>query len=184
MPKTYEPGDRGKRYTREPGKYSEIRYAWASTEIGKFIILVGDQSRETGDDVVLYIPRAGKLPDLTLSLTHCTEQELEAVKDIIDSAFEWARPIVQLRDKEAQDAWNKGDDSFARNYRPVPQLVYRKRPNAEHSLGVHERSTRVPEGDRRATDSDGGVRGIGDELAEPDSSEDGSKDNGTQVNES
>lgn len=184
MPKSYQPGHRrsdlGQNMSAEgPTRYSESRYAWVRTEAGQFVILVGNQSNEAGHDVVLYHPRPGRQRPLTISLTSLTEQELDAMEDLFKSAFEWARPVVQQRDKEANDAWSSGDDSVPRNYRPVPQLVYRKRPELQHGEELLQRPEDVPGGDRGAVDRDGGVRGAGDELAQPDSGEGAAEDDGT-----
>lgn len=161
MPKNYNLGKRNAGLKR----FTEGRYAWCKVVFGEFIILVGDESGESTEDVVLFHPRPSTIPNVTLPLTNLTEEELDAFESIVTSAIAWARPVVKKRDTEAQDAWNNGDDSNPRNYRPVPQLVYRKRPQSEHSEGVHERPEGVREGGGR-TSQDDGVRGAGDELAQ------------------
>lgn len=186
MPKSYQPGHRrkdlGENMTADgPKRYSDSRYAWVRTEVGQFVILVGDQSNEVGTDVVLYHPRPGNQRAVSIVLTSLTEQELDALEDLFKSAFEWARPVVKQRDQEAEDAWQQGDDSVPRHYRPDAQLVYRKRPQPEHGEELHERSTTVPEGGRRGPDFDGGVRGTGDELAEPHSGSSVTQDDGSET---
>lgn len=133
------------------------------------MILVGDDSG-SGSDVILFHPRPGRVPDVALNLSNLTAEELDAVEELLTTALKWARPVVERRDKEAKDAWDAGDDSYSRNYRSVPQLVFRKRPEWEHGEGLHERPEGVSEGGgRERSDSQGGVRGAGNELAEPDS---------------
>lgn len=179
--KRYYPGNRRsdlRLEKGEPKKYSENRYAWVKTSNGQFVILVGTDSGESGNDIVLFSPRPGKVPDFAINLSSLTLEELEAMETLIKTAFEWARPICKLRDQEAQDAFNAGDDSITRVYRAVPQLVFRKRAEFQHNQGVLQRSKPVPEGDRGGLDSDGGVRGTGDELAEPDTVPDGAEDDG------
>lgn len=182
MPQSYQPGHRRKDLKKPASagseQYSDTRYAWARTHVGQFVILVGDESNETGPDVILYIPRPGKMPDVTIALSSLTEQELDALETLVTEAFKWARPVVQKRDQEAQRAWNEGDDSFTRNYRPVPQLVFRKRPGEEHGQELQQRPESIPDSSRRDSDSDGGVRGTSDELVEPHERSSNAQDDG------
>jgi hypothetical protein len=136
MPKSYQPGQRQKKYGTNH-QLSESRYAWVTCEDGKYMILVGNDEG-SGSDVVLFIPRAGRIPDVSISLTNMTEPELNAVEQLFRTALAWARPVVERRDKEAQDAWDAGDDSHTRNYRGLPTVVYRKRPEREHSSWILE----------------------------------------------
>jgi hypothetical protein len=178
MPESYQPGQRVRKYGQNH-QISENRYAWVQCEIGKFLILVGEDEGH-GQDVVLYHPKPGRLPDVAIKLTDLTEPELLAMKELFDSAFEWALPVVTRRDKEAEDAWNEGDDSHVRNYRPAPTVVYRKRPVSEHGEGVHQRSSGVPEGSGGEPDGDpGGVRGAGDVVPEPVQVQGESEDDGS-----
>lgn len=166
MPESYKPGSRRKAFGQNH-QFAENRYAWVTVDIGKFLILVGNDSG-SGSDVVLFHPRPGRMTDVSLSLSNLTMEELDAMEELFKTAFDWARPVVERRDKEAQDAWESGDDSYSRNYRAVPQLVFRKRPEWEHGESLHERPAGVPEGGGGGGgDSQGGVRGAGDELAEP-----------------
>ena len=168
MPNSYQPGQRQRKYGQNH-KITENRYAWVQCEAGKFLILVGNDEGH-GQDVVIYHPKPGKQPDLSIKLTDLTIPELEALRDLFVTALDWARPVVERRDKEAEDAWNAGDDSHTRNYRPLPTVVYRKRPVAQHGEELLVGSEGVPEGGgERWSDNPGGVRGAGDELAEPQS---------------
>lgn len=181
MPESYQPGARKAVYGQNH-RITENRYAWVTCEAGKFLILVGDDEGH-GSDVVLYHPRPGKQPDVAIKLSSLTMPELEALREIFVTAFEWAKPVVERRDKEAEDAWNQGDDTHTRNYRPLPTVVYRKVPVTEHGQSIHERPERIPEGSRRERDGDsGGVRGAGDELAEPDSQQPVTQDDSTETN--
>lgn len=178
MPKSYQPGERNPRYGKNH-QLTENRYAWVMCEDGKYMILVGNDEGH-GQDVILFSPRPGKMPDLSVALTNLTVPELDAVEELFKTALEWARPVVERRDKEAQDAWDAGDDSFTRNYRGLPTVVYRKRPESQHSEGLHERPEGVPEGDGGEPGESGGVRGTGSELAEPDEVNGSSEDHCTQ----
>lgn len=180
--RSYRPGVRNvdlEKRTRD-GLMSESRWAWVRVVTGQFVILVEDS--KIGRTIRLYHPTRGRPVDW--NLTALTEEELLKLKELFDSAFEWALPEVQRRDKEAADAFAKGDDSHARIYRQAPQLVYRKRPEQEHGEGVQQRPSGVPQGDSGGVDLDGGVRGLGDGLAEYDSGEGGSQDDGPKVDKS
>ena len=175
MPESYQPGARQPKFGKNH-QVTESRYAWVITESGKFLILVGNDEG-SGEDVVLYGPRPGRISDISISLTNLTEAELDALETLFKTAFEWARPVVMRRDKEAQDAWDAGDDSYTRNYRGLPTVVYRKRPSLEYSEGLRERPEGVLEGDGGSGGSVG-VRGTGSELVEPDSEGSVSEDDG------
>lgn len=162
------------------GKITHARLAWANTDQGEFVILQHeeDETPEYGQDIQLYMVKPGR-PPLAMILTRLTGPELDAVEKILQLVVEYARPIVKRRDKEAQDAWANGDDTFRRIYRRAPELVDRKRPVGEHSEGVQQRPEGVSEGDRRDVDPDGRVRGAGNELAESDSDNSGAEDDWT-----
>jgi hypothetical protein len=120
---------------------SKNRWAWCSVYFGQFVIWAdfikdekGDDTEEIGDIKLVYpIP---KRPAVSWNLTALTVEELDAVKDIIDTAFGLARPYCEQRDKEAADAFAEGDDSHSRIYRAVPQLVYREGPVREYREGL------------------------------------------------
>ena len=145
MPKNYQPGQRNKKFGVNH-QITENRYAWVRVETGNYMILYGEDNG-SGSDVVIYNPRPGKIPDLAINLSNLTIEELTALKALFDKAFEWAEPVVKQRDKEAQDAWENGDDSHSRNYRPLPVVVWRKEPKREHDESLRERPSGVPEGD-------------------------------------
>jgi hypothetical protein len=182
MPESYQPGHR-QRKLGVNHQIQENRFAWVQVENMKYLILVGNEEKsESGPDVVLFRPMAGRLPDHVMNLTNLTEPELMALKELFDSAFEWALPVVKLRDKEANDAYEQGDDSYIRSYRAVPTVVYRKRPQFEYREGVLDGSEDVsPSVGSRGTDLDGGVRGAGSGMAEHDPNESEPEDYGTSI---
>lgn len=181
--RSYRPGHRrsdlGKDFSQQ-GIMSESRWAWVRVAIGQFVILVDEDDNEEIKKIRLFHPIQNSRP-INWVLTALTEEELLKLKELFDAAFEWALPIVRLRDKEAADAFEAGDDSHARVYRQVPQLVFRKRPVGEHGSRVLQRPEGVSDGDGRAVSRDGGVRGSGDELVEHDSEGDGPENNWPQV---
>lgn len=169
MPESYQPGRRGPNKNKYDGKISANRFAWVVMANLNYTILVGDEdATEVGTDVVLFRPMPGRVPSHSLNLTNLTEPELDALEQLFKDAFEWARPVVQRRDKEARDAWDQGDDSHVRNYRAAPTVVYRKRPVSQHGEGVFDGSEGVPSSGRSDGDLDDGVPGTSPGMAEPD----------------
>jgi len=110
-----------------------------------------------------------------------TAEELNAIEELISTAIAWARPVVELRDKEAKDAQEAGDDSYSRLYRAVPSVVYRKRPGYEHDPSLLGRPEGVSEGDGGDLGEDGGIRGTGDGMAEPDEGGSSAEDDSEKV---
>jgi hypothetical protein len=176
MPESYQPGQRKRQYG-ENHKIAETRAAWVNTEATKAVILLGED-KGSGPDVVLFLPRPGRIPDVAINLTNLTEPELTALSDLFEAAFIWARPVVRQRDKEADDAWQNGDDSYSRSYRPLPTVVYRKRPEYEHGESVRERLEGVPEGSGgERADLARGIRGPSFLVAELDEAKGFPEDN-------
>lgn len=150
------------------------RIAWLRVAIGQFIILrhpKDDEDKEAGPTVRLYLPRPGARP-MQYNLTALTKQELDWLRDLLNLACDLAEPIVEHRDKVAQDAFDNGDDSFARIYRQVPQLIVRERAFEGHGEGVYDGSSGVPFSEWRGGRKARGVRRTGDELA-PDEQDEG-----------
>jgi hypothetical protein len=182
MPEHYEPGPRNKRF--KSGTVPDSNYAWLDFHLGKFIILVGDKQTnevQPGDDVVLYWPRPGKIPNVSIPLTDLTREELDQLKELIDLAYEWAGPTVDERDEVAEHAFQNGDDSVTRKYRRLPSLVVRKRPGGEHGEGIHGRPEGIPEGVRRRGNREVRIRGTRSELASDESQQGQPQDNGETI---
>jgi hypothetical protein len=117
--------------TQTRGKLSRNRWAWCKVYFGDIIIWIDyikNQDHTETDivgDIKLIYPQPNRAP-VSWNLTSLTTDEIDAFKEIIDTAFAMARPICEWRDKEAADAFAKGDDTHARIYRAIPQLVYRE----------------------------------------------------------
>ncbi len=174
--------DEIRKQARGSAKLVEERRAWVRCVFGEFIIY--DQSMTTDPD-----PEAGERIQLTYrdgrkysrwNLTTLTTEELDAVKKLFDMAFDLARPICEERDKEAQHAFENGDNSFARIYRQSPLFVDRSRPIGEHSPSLRNGPAGVPGLDSEPGD-DGGLRRAGDDVAEPLPHDVGSQDDGAQT---
>lgn len=187
--RSYKPGYRNKPdYDKEPGRFAEGRWAWVTVYFGQFVIW-GDwkkDSKGNQTDEVKDIKLIHPVPNrqaVSWTLTACTEEELISMKHLFDTAFEWALPIVRQRDKEAQDAFEAGDDSHSRVYRQVPQLVYRSGPESKHGQSVQHGSENASGVLPDDGDSDGDVRGSGDEVDERDEAASSPKDNWPKVDQ-
>lgn len=187
----FRPGHRSNPQARGTGKLSDRRYAWLSTTIGQFVIMYFDENNEdnldeeTGPTIRLFLPRHGGRP-ISFNFTALTHEEFVLLKQFFDILFELAEPVVLERDRVAQDAAAEGDDSFARLYRAVPRLVVRERTIRKDGSGISSGSTDVLNGSGVAgndssSDLNGGVRGTGDELADDESEEGSTENNGTKT---
>lgn len=153
-----------KRVGSRSGKYGSKRaidddsVAWAFNESGKFTIFLRENEKgESGPDIVMSCVQQGRYGGSSVAITDMTEEELNSLKVLFAEAAEWALPVIRRRDAEAQDEFDKGNDTFKRIYRQVSQLVFRQRPSSEHREGVFDGSEDVHEGGSRRDDSDGGV---------------------------
>ncbi len=170
----YRPGSRDPKYNGE-GRLRENVIAYLSTFIGKFSIEVyepittedgySEVRVESGNNVRLAICAVnGRTYRYNFSaLTH---DELVNLKQLFDMLFDEVEPIVLARDREAQDAYENGDDSFARVYRSVPRLVVRKRSIGVDSQGLLRGPEGNAEGHEVGVDSDGLPRGDGGDMAD------------------
>lgn len=131
-------------------QYGPNRYAWLS--IGRIEIVLYDGNdrseykggtqgdRDEEEPVLpsyadglgvralrLAIRRIGQRP-LTLSLTYYTVKELQAMRELINEAFDLAIKRSTILDQAAEEATTRGDDSIPRVYRPDPSII--RRPSA------------------------------------------------------
>lgn len=181
----FRPGHRDNPQLRGSGKMSENRFAWLRTVIGQFTIMKYEPSEEDADaeygpTVLLYIPRPGGR-DISFNLTALTKEELDAIEEFFNLLIAEARPVVADRDRIANEALEAGDDSHARVYRQVPQFIVRKRSKRQDNQGVHDGSQDVSPRDGRDGNLDDGVRRVGNELVDSESSEAGSEDDGSST---
>lgn len=159
---------------------SKNRIAWLRVVIGQWILLKYDPSdiseelelsdeekalkENLGPTYRVLLPRPGGKP-ITYDLTALTHEEFLALKEFWERVFELVEPVVIERDRVAQDAYEAGDDSFARIYRQVPQLVFREGEVRQHSEGLRVGSEDLSEGHvSTGPDGDlgGGLRGRSD----------------------
>jgi hypothetical protein len=166
---------------------SENRYAWLRTVIGQFVIMHypddplnatdedSEGDNEYGPTVRLILPRQSG-PPLRYNFTALTFEELKMTREFFNLLFDLAEPVVRERDRMAQDAFDAGDDSFARIYRQVPQYVVRGRKGGADGQGIRDRPSDDAGGPPRDGDPADGVRVDGAELADGDSKHRGSQD--------
>lgn len=144
-------------------------------------IMRGDKevpvSGEQGPTVT-YMVLGPNGPRATIDLTHLTHEELKALREFYSIAFTLAEPIVLARDKEAQDAFDAGNDSFTRVYRAVPQLVVRPRARRAHDQVVRLGLERVLAGGWSFLRGLIPARGAGPEVDERNEGEGGPQDDG------
>lgn len=183
---------------RGDGRMSDNRVAWAKTVLGTAEVrqhLPGDPTEgeefdnegQIGPNVQLRIIRPGAGKPVSLNLTAMTVKELEAVRELFNLALDLAEPVVQHRDEVARRAQDQGDDSFARSYRQLPELVIRKGKIATYDQGVLQRPADVPvrvravgqPADRRGD----GAGGAGGGVADEESSDTGAPDDGAETHE-
>lgn len=157
-------GNRTRRYTPGYGKLSSDRVAWLRTvPTNQISISVVDPigvldkedpdfeqkaaKSEKGDNVLLFVTVPGRRNPLTWNISAMTSEELEAARKFFNHLFDLADPIVRERDKVAKDAYDKGDDSYTRSYRQLPQLVIRQGQESRHSESLHDGPSDAPSGD-------------------------------------
>lgn len=177
-PQSYRPGSRkGNRF--KPGKISENRYAWLRTGIGQFVTmyyednpLLEEQGEEESDlefgpTVRLILPRQFG-PPMKYNITALTFEELDMMRQFFNLLFDLAEPTVRERDRLANEAFEAGDDSYARIYRQVPQYIVRGRPVRADGQGVRDGHEDLPAGTGEDGDPSGGTGVVGGAVADRD----------------
>lgn len=178
-----------KDFSKNNGQLTDNKLAFVNVFFGQFVIwadFVNDDEGNPTDeilDIKLMHPMPRR-PAIAWNLTALTEDELIAFKHLLDTAFEWALPYVKHRDKEAQDAYENGDDSFSRIYRQVPKLVYRPGAKPEYRESVQHGPENADASSPDDRDLDDGLRDDGPEVAERDSNDSGPEDNRPKVDKS
>ena len=183
----YTGGSRGRFKNLTKGTYAKERLAWVNTLLGQQTLYfyeegteIAERTTEPGPTVKVLIPRLNGQA-VHWDLSALTIEELDAMREFFTLAFDTAEPVVRMRDKAAHDAFTEGNDSFARLYRQLPQLVVRERKEREHDQGILNGPSDVPSGDsdgRSEGSPAGGVRGLGGELADDGAPEGVSEDDG------
>jgi hypothetical protein len=164
---------------------SETREAWIDMPRFSAILFEGysEDTREwkeaQGHKILEYDPDLppvkieirypGRRNSVTFNLTGMTAQELEEFKKFWDYAFEKARPICESLDEKAKEAYDNGDDAYARLYRTIPRFIIRQRSESEHGTGIPSRLERAAR--NLADQLDGGLpEGPIPDIDSPDTS--------------
>jgi hypothetical protein len=58
------------------------------------------------------------------NMSSMTEPELIKLKEMFDFCYENALPVVKLRDQQAKESADNGEDIFERRYRAAPRVSY------------------------------------------------------------
>jgi len=198
--KSYKPGSRNANFRndRDEGKISENRLAWLRTAVGQAVIMFYDKKEDVEDEdpndnvelfarlgpsVRLFFPRPNSRT-VVLDITSLTLDELIKMRELFSLLFDLAEPSVRLRDKVAQDAFNKGDDSYNRSFRPVGQVVVRTRPLGADHPSLQKRLEDFTNRVGGRLSDNGGVRISSTELAPVQSEEGSTQDNGETADKS
>lgn len=171
----------------------DARFMWLRTNLGQFVAQRYENENpepeedehddpELGPTYVLILPRMSGRP-VRFNLTSLTEEELTLTRQFFETLFDLALPVVRHRDKVAQHAADQGDDSYVRIYRQVPQFIERKGPLGQDDQRLLQRSWDLVVGAGTDGTLDGGLRGVGDELAPSESEEDRSQDDRPQADQ-
>lgn len=175
----------GVRTSKGPERISDERKAWIRLPFHEFVLYIydgkdEDTKEELGSNVRMSLRLANTSRPLSISLSGMTVQELSLLQEFLDMAIQAAMPVSAQRDKAAEDAFQSGDDSWARHYRSPAELTVRQGAQREYLERLRVRSERVP-----ALDSAGevGASDIGEpgesesDLAEPVQEDRVSEDN-------
>lgn len=137
--RSYRPGTRRTDLGKSDAQMSPNRFAWLKSVLGQLVIMVHATADVEDDfDVKILYPQP-RSRGIYFDLTSMTGAELDAFEKLITTAVGWARPIVKERDRRAQEALDRGDDSFPRVYRPIPQLIFRKGHERAHWEELRQR---------------------------------------------
>lgn len=75
---------------------------------------------------------------MSVSLSDMTPEELNEFQKFVNLVIDRARPVTELREIKAKEAFDEGDDSYYRLYRPLPRYVDRTGQGSEHDKGDEE----------------------------------------------
>ncbi len=134
-------GKAGRKKHSPTGIYGETRTAWINLPSVNVVVYEQDDAPwqvEHGFTNEVKLIKLGfqfyGVRQMTgILLTNFTTQELDELKKCLDHAFSQARPICIELDEAAHKAFEDGDDSWSRLYRPDARFIQRGRPDNERS---------------------------------------------------
>lgn len=147
------------------GEYKEERAMWVKFGTFEAVIYLDNSGPMDGGEVILTFYNRRK--NWSVNLSELTIADMDALQQVLDRAFETARPVAEARDRKAQDDFDRGIDTNPRSYRQLPQLVVRQRVFDEHGPRLPGRPTDVPLLDWHPGKSSTSA-GSTDELLRPD----------------
>lgn len=175
-------------------KFGKTRHAFLRSYIGEWVVFFFNKNEnpedeleegvqydpgEPGPTIILQIQKRTQRRPMRYNLTSLSVRELEDLRELIGIAVEMALPTARLRDQEAQDAITNGDDSNPRSYRTVSPLVVREGPGAQYVEGIRNGYEGLP--DRVWSGEQWNIRGEGDDLADEQTLDSESENNGSAV---
>lgn len=98
----------------------------------QFRILIQEADNEDQPIITLVVEPASK----GIQLTTLTVEELDALQEFYNFAFDMARPICEELDNETRAAYERGEDAKSRLYRQAPFITFRPRIITEHYKGL------------------------------------------------
>lgn len=171
------------------GVRSQNRVAWLKSVLGEVVLLRFSQEevegkKEPGPTYRIQFNKSGSRLPYIMTLTSMTSDELEALKEFAILTYSAILPIIEDRDRNADEAATRGDDSFDRVYRPLPQVVVRERTFSEDNQSLHDRLANVLKRPWVRSMRDVGARGNGNDLADDESKSSRAQDDGPKADES
>lgn len=138
---TWRPGHRRRPVSRRATRLEESVVALVTANDTRLVLKAEDPSvdprnnpldplydgraPEEGDEIVLLVGNIYGGKSVALYLSQMTTEELDALKQILNLAYERARVVTSERDRVAAEAAHNGDDSYIRRHRASPAVVIR-----------------------------------------------------------
>lgn len=116
-------------------KISEDRIASLHFLFGQIGVYLKYSDESIDSTPQVFVAGTGTQQRFQWSLCNLTGEELESMRQLFELAFQLAKPVVEIRDAEAEQAFELGDDSRPRIFRQKPVFVVRPaRRKVAHAL--------------------------------------------------
>lgn len=149
------------------GQYASAKYlnpglvSWLTTADMSMHLFTGenkegDTSRtsESGPEVNLLIKQTNSAHSVFLRLSKMTNEDLHAIKQFLRLLQEVIEPVIELRDREARDAEERGEFGFQRLYRALPAMHTQERALNSYRESLQRGLENVVGSDGDANDPD------------------------------